>query len=403
MKWIAVALAFGGVGCATLGGTEPPESALPETPGPGVRCKVAASHENPLVTEWSSAEKANLEARAASGAVAVEYSGCEMRVMAECPLRGAYVWRRTTTTTDFIQVENEDELYAKLPLGAPSLEGALARTGSLTIQTTVSGQLVLDRFDDKSVERDPRCQSATHVIRGVAIGAFRMRTGDRQSARGGIEVVGVGTTSSTDSLREAGDPQACKQATREEPHPDCRSPVQLFLAPLPKTIARRGPPGTLHARFLPPDTDSDWKLTIADRELCKLPCQRRVDPSLPYSYRAEAGFLRPDHVVELPDLREHSGQGEVDVRFTEPQTSRRVWGILMTTFGGLALVTGAAVMAATCRDSTGGCIAGGATSVGGVGLLVPGIVFIATSGREIEVVPARLPVGENMDGEPVLR
>ena len=37
-----------------------------------------------LVTEWPASEKANLEVRLREGAVAVAYSGCEMRLVPDC-------------------------------------------------------------------------------------------------------------------------------------------------------------------------------------------------------------------------------------------------------------------------------------------------------------------------------
>ena len=48
------------------------------------RCSVASSHDQPLVTEWPAPYKARLEALLAEGAVAVEYSGCELRIVDRC-------------------------------------------------------------------------------------------------------------------------------------------------------------------------------------------------------------------------------------------------------------------------------------------------------------------------------
>src|SRR5688572_10646054 len=101
-------------GCASMG--LGPRASAPEMPTTLTKCKVAASSDNPLVTEWPASEKANLEARLRQGAVAVEYSGCEMRLLPQCRLRGSYQWRRTTTATDVVEIHDADELYTKLPL-----------------------------------------------------------------------------------------------------------------------------------------------------------------------------------------------------------------------------------------------------------------------------------------------
>src|SRR5437870_5060494 len=103
--------------CGTPGVVAPLAHA-PETPGDQARCRIAANQENPLVTEWPASEKANLEARLREGSVVVSYSGCALRMLPRCRARGAYQWRRTTTSTDVVEIRNSDELYAKMPVGA---------------------------------------------------------------------------------------------------------------------------------------------------------------------------------------------------------------------------------------------------------------------------------------------
>lgn len=84
---------------------------------------------------WSLAEKANLHARLRAGALAVEFSGCSMRPILGCNPRGSYRWQRTTLSSESIEIHNQDELFAKLPLGALALaqtsssEGLLRETG----------------------------------------------------------------------------------------------------------------------------------------------------------------------------------------------------------------------------------------------------------------------------------
>ena len=112
---------------------------------------------SPLVTEWPASEKANLENMSHAGAVAVAYSGCSMRLLPDCHVRGAYRWMRTTPSTDSLEINDTDDLYAKLPLGAASLEGELKRTGKLTVKTVVAGQLQLDGAGVNDVPGDGAC------------------------------------------------------------------------------------------------------------------------------------------------------------------------------------------------------------------------------------------------------
>src|SRR4051794_15200173 len=160
---LATTLAFGLVACAPqLQGTG--SSTLPQGMAPLGKCRVAASQTSPLVTEWPASEKANLEVLLRSGAVAVAYSGCSLRVLPQCRVRGNYRWQRTTPATDNLEINNEDDLYARLPLGAASLESELKRSGKLAVQTMVSGQLKLDDAEVPSVPSDGACAQATHVV-----------------------------------------------------------------------------------------------------------------------------------------------------------------------------------------------------------------------------------------------
>ncbi len=160
---VLTALVIAAFGC---GGVNSPRATAPEVPmGAGqTKCQIAKGQDNPLVTEWAASEKANLEARLARGAVVVAYSGCELRLLPDCPVRGSYQWRRTTTSTDVVGIRDEDELYAKLPLGALTLEGELQRSGRLAVQTTVSGQLVLQGLALEDIARNPACVGALDGI-----------------------------------------------------------------------------------------------------------------------------------------------------------------------------------------------------------------------------------------------
>src|ERR1041385_5637700 len=116
-------------GCATGAASGP---LVPANPILASRWRVGATQTSLLVTEWSSAEKANLEAALHAGAVAVQFSGCELRLLPACRLPGTYYWQHTTAASEHIDIQNEAELYAKLPLGALSLGAELKKSGKLS-------------------------------------------------------------------------------------------------------------------------------------------------------------------------------------------------------------------------------------------------------------------------------
>ncbi len=282
---------------------------VPTDPTPLTKCKVAVSQESPLVTEWPASEKARLESLVSRQVVAVEYSGCEMKIVDRCRVKGNYAWRSTTLSTDTVEIADSDDLYAKLPLGAVGLEAQLERSGRLAVKTTVAGHLEASELPE-AVPHDSSCQGVTHIVKGISVGAFRLLSGGSVSAGGGASVAGVGAGGKTRSeesvMREAGDPTFCAQGTPEAPHPQCASPIQVFLLPLE---VPKGQPGALtdeqRARELggymisfPAREDEDWSLRDSEgRVICDLPCSRWVPPGS--GYRLER---RADHkIVDVPD------------------------------------------------------------------------------------------------------
>lgn len=204
------------------------------------RCSVAASQEQPLVTEWPASYKARLEALLLEGAVAVEYSGCELRIVDRCRVPGSYAWKKTTLSTDTTDIRDEDELYAKLPLGAALLSGELKTSGTLHVQTTVSGQMQLVGRAAEDATSGAECSRATHLVSALSVGAFKLVAGGDVSGQVGADVGPAGVrgsgSQSQSILRAAGDPASCERATKDEPSAECRSPIQIFLTPIRRSV-----------------------------------------------------------------------------------------------------------------------------------------------------------------------
>jgi hypothetical protein len=315
--WLASWTALAAAGCNVMGSApHAPVMAAPTDPTPLARCKVAASANSPLVTEWPASQKAHLEGLTAHQAVAVAYSGCELRVVDACRLPGRYAWRRTTPATDTLEIANDDDLWAKLPIGAAGLEGELARSGRLAVRTTVSGQLELEGLDASQAAKDGACADVTHVISAVSVGAFRLLSGAGSRAKGGVNVVsaGVGGNESREEkvMREAGDPTACAGDGEGAPR-NCASPIQLFLQPLaPQGSPSAATPGpapapatasSLAVEVAFPDIgDNHWSLHDANGTiLCDVPCTRSVPAGSGwYLERTGGGHAHIDLPARLP-------------------------------------------------------------------------------------------------------
>lgn len=370
-----------GLGCATPQGML---AALPEVPSEQAKCKVGASQASPLVTEWPASEKANLEALLRQGGVTVSYAGCTMRVLPRCRLRGRYAWQRTTPASDVLEINNEDELYAKLPLGAASLEGELKRSGKLSVQTVVSGQLRLEESAATNVPNEGECARATHVVGALSVGTFTLTRGaaSEAGASAGLTAVGqvgVQTKRSASIVRSAGDPQTCAASTEGEAHPSCRSPIQVFLWPLPGRAAEEGPPGTVRADFVSAGANSRWDVYVDDQVACTTPCSKWVDPNRPVLMRTRDDgffFMRADK-VQVIDLRRPAGGGAVQMRAHPTSYGELATGITFTTLGGTAVIAGITFSSLGCLgDESSGMCTGGLISLGVGALVTAGAIWL---------------------------
>ncbi|HEY3236727.1 MAG TPA: hypothetical protein VGJ84_18560 [Polyangiaceae bacterium] len=388
-----------GCGMRVIGpGTETPdntpESGLaPDMPSALARCKVAASRENPLVTEWPASEKANLQALLQQGAVVVAYGGCTLRVLPQCRVRGSYSWHRTTTASDMVEIRDADELYTKLPLGAVSLEGELQRSGRLAVQTTVSGQLQLNEYDPRSAHAGGACSGATHVVNRLSVGAFKLHSGGLAKAGGGASVIGIASGSAATSreettLREAGSPTRCEQSTDAAPDAECASPIQMFLQPLPDAIAQRGPPGMLKVKFLPPPGLERWDvMTGKDQTMCTAPCEKWVDPAVSFTLKHDPGWWARNQYIELPDLRPFADQGAIEVGIEPIHGGELAGGVVAVSLGGIAAGVGVGLLATGCGKNSQTCVAGGVTLPLGLAAVGGGVWLIVDSRGAFHIKP----------------
>jgi hypothetical protein len=370
-------------------------SMVPMGAMPLARCRVASGQASPLVTEWPASEKANLEALSRAGAVAVAYAGCNLRVLSECRLRGAYHWQRTTPATDSLEINNEDELYARLPLGAASLEGELKRTGKLAVHTTVAGQLKLEESGVPEIPASAACAQATHVVSALAVGAFALTSGATGSGKASATVASIGEAGgsrnrSATLMRSAGDPDSCGSSTDQSPHPNCASPIQVFLTPIPGRAAEEGPPGSVKVSFVSGNPASRWDVYADDQVICTTPCARWVDPSRPIMLRTREGgsFLSASDRVQVPNLFAQPGQ-HLQLHAHGTANGELVTGITFTTFSGMAVITGITLTALGCGggDHPGFC-KGGLISLGaGVAALAGSLYLILDSRAHPEVFP----------------
>jgi serine/threonine protein kinase len=203
------------------------------------QCSVVASHSKPLVVEWPSADRGQLEAQVRRGGLAVvEYSGCQMRVLDRCSGGGKYNYSPITKKTDHVAIRDTGDLYANVPVGAARLEAKLAKVGELNVEMTMVGRWETAAPSLRSDQLQGDCAGATHVISAVTVGAFTFSAGAEAEVGGGATVLGAGggakSTSKRETLSSDGKATACEKATLGDPTPpdECGALIRLEVVPL---------------------------------------------------------------------------------------------------------------------------------------------------------------------------
>lgn len=215
-------------------------SSLANTPAVDqARCGVTKSQARPLIIEWPSPDRAALEGlitRDDAGMVAVRYEGCEMELLRRCSVAGNYAYTGVGAKRDDQVFRTADELYTKIPLGAAQLEGEIERHGTLSLKMTVVGHYEAGRSRVERRELRGDCESATHVISAVTVGAFRLSSGAGAEVSGGVGYAGVGAGGSSSAERgferSDGDTRRCGSGEQASPPDGCGALLRLEVEPI---------------------------------------------------------------------------------------------------------------------------------------------------------------------------
>lgn len=204
------------------------------------RCEDAQQHLRPLVVEWTAPDRAALEAQARQGQLVVHYEGCKLEVLRRCraPEQFTYAYTAITPKDEVVTIENADQLYAAIPLGAVELEGKLASSGQLRAEMRIVGEYGVAGEPPALDQLQGECDGATHVVAALTVGAFRFEAGAKHAAGASAKVMGAGagaeTSRSEGTLSQDGTPSACESSKRGDgaPPEGCGALLRIELAPV---------------------------------------------------------------------------------------------------------------------------------------------------------------------------
>lgn len=202
------------------------------------------NHERPFIIEWDATDQSSFQALASSNVVVVRYEGCKLTVLDGCAndsvkgSLGAYRpidW--TSGQLESVDIDDENELYAKLPLGAASLGGRVQRGDKFHMEYFVSGTRTATRSSLHRADLDkiPACKEATHFVYAYNLGAFALASKSALKGETGGSYFGFGAsgrTSSQSAAEKKGGSLASCQASAAKEIDGCKAPIRLALRPI---------------------------------------------------------------------------------------------------------------------------------------------------------------------------
>lgn len=206
----------------------------------------------PLVVDLKSSERSDLEIAMKDGVVAVRFDCKSLKIVKRCSAPGTYRFAGVTRKEDVIRMASQDELAANLPLGGASLGGGLSHGSTLDLALVTVGKKRTTASELSRPDLVGACEEATHVVRGVYVGAFALATGTEAEVRAVAQLFGAGVSGSSGSGKKTtardGDLEACRKSTPEatEPPTGCTAITRLELLPLVTEKAEREAYGPKH-------------------------------------------------------------------------------------------------------------------------------------------------------------
>jgi hypothetical protein len=214
------------------------------------RCPSGAAVSSPFVVEWDATDLSTFEAKASRDVVFVRYSACAIELLYGCSdngIPGRYGRYQepifTSGTVEGFTMSNQDELWAKLPLGAAKFGGSIQIGESLELRYFVSGAVNATRnyVERAAIADNPRCAGATHFVSAYNLGAFALlahkgASGDVTVGLEGGAGGGGSTSTASSNLKQGGALDSCATEAQRQ----CRVPIRLVLQPIDEVAPALG-------------------------------------------------------------------------------------------------------------------------------------------------------------------
>jgi pentatricopeptide repeat protein len=199
------------------------------------------NHDRPFIVEWDATDMSSFESYAANDVVMVRYEGCTLKVIDTCrddSIHGALgsykavEW--TSGSLESLDISDENELYAKLPLGQASLGGRVRSGEKFKMEYYVAGtrSATRSKIFAGDLKKVGGCDEVTHFVYAYNLGAFALGSVQSLDATVGGSIYGFGAGANKSTSRKAdkkgGDLATCKSDVATEVA-GCKAPIRLTL------------------------------------------------------------------------------------------------------------------------------------------------------------------------------
>jgi hypothetical protein len=286
-----VAAACGATRAAVGEPRESGQSSLMGKTKAGQRSCNTKDHLRPFVIEWDATDVSSFESRAKTDVIFVRYTDCQLDVVDSCTndaVRGslgsynAPDW--TTGSVEKVDIQNEDELYAKLPLGVHTLGARVGLGEKFHMEYFVSGTRKSTRpaIYRGDLDKVPGCKGVTHFVYAYNMGAFALGSLSKVQGQAGATVWGVGAEANSKNQssieKQGGVLSSCRGESAHETQ-TCTVPIRVTLREIEEgasadtkaAVAPETPDALNLAGKLQATTDAERKaieqLTSAHRKL----------------------------------------------------------------------------------------------------------------------------------------
>lgn len=195
---------------------------------------------SPLVVEWPSNARSDLEAAMHDNVVVVSFTCEKVTVLPDCKVKGSYGYRAVTPRLETMLIEGRDNIQASFGGVAWAVSGKLEREANLDLSHMLVGKMSTTRaaVDRADLEGGDFCKGATHFVKRADIGAFAYATGTSVKAGVSAKAFTQGASVETESkevrTKKDGDQGACKASKLADSKPPegCGAGIRVALAPI---------------------------------------------------------------------------------------------------------------------------------------------------------------------------